>query len=53
VVRLAAQNLDRSSLRIQTRSFGIFMLTRYRKPLDVEIERDGKWVVIAKFPAAP
>ena len=53
VVRLAAQNLDRSSLRIQTRSFGIFMLTRYRKPLEVEIERDGKWVVIAKFPAAP
>jgi hypothetical protein len=51
VVRISSMPLDRSSLRIQTRSFGMFMLTRYLKPVSVEIQRDGKWVEIARFGA--
>jgi hypothetical protein len=53
VIRITAIALDRPALRLQTRSFGMFMITRYAKPVSVEIERDGKWVVVAKFGAAP
>ena len=53
VIRIEADHMSRNSVRLQTRSFGMFMLTKYRKPLEVQLLRDGKWATIATFAKEP
>jgi hypothetical protein len=53
VVRIEAEHMSRNSVRLQTRSFGMFMLTKYRKPLEVQLLQDGKWTTIATFAKEP